>query len=99
MFKEGEYITIIGSYEKIKKGECRNWDCGTIGVDRMDKFTNKVVQLTHDTSPGGSYAQFEGSLGYSWNYNEGHFRRATPEEIAAGCLVETPIVVNDYEIF
>lgn len=96
MFKKGEYITIIGSSEKYKKGECTNWYTLSPG---MDKFTNKVVQLTHDTNPKGGHAQFDGSSGYTWNYNENHFRKATPEEIAAECLVETPIVVNDYSIF
>lgn len=96
MFKKGEYITIIGSSEKYKKGECTNWYTLSPG---MDKFTNKVVQLTHDTTSVGNFAYFEGSHNYTWNYTEGHFRKATPEEIEAGHLVETPIVVNDYEIF
>lgn len=61
----------VGDWVTITKSP-NNWN------PKMDKFDGKTVQIIHTAD---NLIQFEGCEEWSWGYENGHFRRATPEEI------------------
>lgn len=65
-FKVGDWVVITNSG--------RNWDSG------MNKYDGKCVQITSLTSYGS--AKFQNDGGWSWVYEDNHFRKATSQEIA-----------------
>ncbi len=77
-FKKGDWIVITHSK--------RNWS--EIG---MTPLVGEVVQIT--STQNGENTDFKGGESYCWNFREGHFRKALPEEIPG--YIATP----QYEIY
>lgn len=66
-FRAGDYITILKGFT--------NW------APDMTQLVGQTFKVT-EIHPNGNSARFSKGRGFVWNYNQGHFRRATSGEIA-----------------
>lgn len=71
----------VGDKVIITKSE-ENWISG------MDEYNNTIQIVNSINSKTGTLLRFKRDDGWDWNFNQKHFRIATPEEIA---IYENPV--------
>jgi len=73
--EESKWIPKIGDWIVITKSD-KNW-----GKGAMDKYVGKCVQITKVLDDKRYHIRFDNDGGWSWMYEDGHFRQAQPHEI------------------